>query len=350
MVSFDSRLSGRQMCLRPSMIKFRGSSSNDIEICGSNSRPLPFKLNRQIIKILEDLGINDEVFIGLQQTAVQNLQQSTISAMNAVDFIQSSLSDSATGLPRLLQRLMAALDVDVTEDSFLREILGALIQVQLREIKYRSRIPVKDAVTLYGVCDFTGLLGEREVYVNFATESDSYVLEGRVAITRSPALHPGDIQVVNAVDVPNDSPLSLLTNCVVFSQKGPRDLPSMLSGGDLDGDLYNIIYRDDMIPVRTDAPADYARARAIDIGRSVTANDMAEFFIDFMENDQLGRIATLHQIFADIDPEGTRSAICLKLATLHSTAVDFSKTGIPVRKTIRHLSSRADRFRFLHVR
>jgi len=52
-------------------------------------------------------------------------------------------------------------------------------------------------------------------------------------------MHPGDVQVVNAVNVPEHSPLKQLRNVVVFSQHGARDIPSMLSGGDLDGDLYS---------------------------------------------------------------------------------------------------------------
>lgn len=58
-----------------------------------------------------------------------------------------------------------------------------------------------------------------------------------------------------------------------------------------------------------------------------------------MATDQLGRIATLHQVLADMENEGTLSSICLKLSDLHSTAVDYSKTGIPVCYIIEFLSS-----------
>ena len=134
--------------------------------------------------------------------------------------------------------------------------------------------------------------------------------------------------MVEAVTVPANSPLAQLHNCVVFSAKGTRDLPSQLSGGDLDGDIYNVIYDPDLLPRETYAPAEYTRAVQQDIGRPVEAHDMTDFFVAFMQNDQLGRIATLHQILAD--DKGTKSADCLLLADLHSTAVDFSKTGIPV--------------------
>ncbi|KAK5940398.1 hypothetical protein PMZ80_007818 [Knufia obscura] len=329
MISLDTRLVGKQLRLRESMIKFTGSPSNEIEICGTNARPLPFKLNRQLIKILEDLHIPAAAFERLQEDAVRKLRSSATSTSSAIDFIRLNLNDTATGLPALL-KAVAQVDIDVTEDSFLRDILGALLQIQLREIKYRSRILVPDALTLYGICDETGLLKEGEIFVTF-NDPESHrqsCVNGKVVVTRSPALHPGDVQVATAVSPPGSSSLWDLRNCVVFSQKGQRDLPSMLSGGDLDGDLYNIIYDDSLIPRRTEQPASYLPAQPVDIGRAVTVDDMTGFFIDFMQNDQLGRIATLHLVMAD-DEEGTRSQACLSLAELHSTAVDFSKTGIP---------------------
>lgn len=49
-----------------------------------------------------------------------------------------------------------------------------------------------------------------------------------------------------------------------------------------------------------------------------------------MESDQLGRIAVGHRVLADQREEGTLDEDCITLAQLHSDAVDFSKTGIPV--------------------
>ena len=178
--------------------------------------------------------------------------------------------------------------------------------------------------------DETGYLQEGEIYCSIQTEEGGQLVAGNVVITRCPALHPGDVQCVTAVDVPADSPLGALHNVVVFSSMGERDLPSQLSGGDLDGDLYNIIYDNTLYPRRLARPADYPAATPVDIGRPVERSDMTDFFISFMENDNLGLIATLHQILADQSVLGTFDRACLLLANLHSTAVDFSKTGIPV--------------------
>ena len=178
--------------------------------------------------------------------------------------------------------------------------------------------------------DETRFLEEGQIFCSVRNKKTGLVLTGRVVITRCPALHPGDVQYVEAVDVPQDSPLRAVHNCVVFSSKGSRDLPSQLSGGDLDGDLYNIIFDDSLMPTKLSEPADYPTAPTIDIRREVARSDITDFFVKFMENDQLGRIATLHQTIADQRPRGVFDPDCILLAELHSTAVDFSKTGIPV--------------------
>lgn len=179
--------------------------------------------------------------------------------------------------------------------------------------------------------DETGVLEDNEVYVPLRIEGAAKLVQGDLVVTRSPALHPGDVKVARAVDVPEDSPLRDLYNCIVFSSKGERDIPSQLSGGDLDGDVYQIFWRSALFPKILATPADYPIVAPIDIGREVTRSDMTDFFIKFMEQDQLGRIANNHQTLADQREEGTFDEDCLTLATLHSTAVDFSKTGIPVR-------------------
>ena len=56
-----------------------------------------------------------------------------------------------------------------------------------------------------------------------------------------------------------------------------------------------------------------------------------DFFLDFIENDYLGQICTRHAIIADQSPEGARHEDCVKLSRLASAAVDFPKTGKPVR-------------------
>lgn len=332
-VSLDSRIPEEMLTIRGSMDKFPGSLSNTVEVCGAAFRPLPMVLNRQFIKIMEDLGVPLESFMNLQATAVQRLREITQSTINAALFLKESQTSKAAQLPQFLEHL-SDIGLDYHNDTFLSSVVDMATITKLRDIKYRGRIPVKQGVTLYGIMDETGYLQEGEIYV--VTEDppnrpQSVLTGGKVIVTRSPALHPGDIRTVKAVSIPNDSLLNQLSNCVVFSQHGARDLPSQLSGGDLDGDLYNVIFDTTLMPrYENVTPADYPRVAAKELNRAVETKDMSDFFVKFMETDQLGQICTLHQQIADQKDLGVFDADCLKLAEIASTAVDFSKSGIPV--------------------
>jgi hypothetical protein len=179
--------------------------------------------------------------------------------------------------------------------------------------------------------DETGDIEEGQIYCNFrSSDGRNTTLTGPVMITRSPALHPGDIQIVEAVTAPEGSMLRQLYNVVVFSQHGARDLASQLSGGDLDGDQFDIVWDTRLIPQVRYKPADYPRASPLDIGREVTRQDMTNFFVEVMKNDCVGVISTWHMQLADRLQNGTLEAPCIELAEMASVAVDYAKTGITV--------------------
>lgn len=337
MLSLDSRLTGTVINIRKeSMQKFPSKDFQEIGICDTSSRPLKLVLNRQIIKILEDMGTDAEWFLNLQRKALRYLQGVTASAKNTSTFIGYQGIGNNIGLPRFLKAL-GHIEIDYRRDEFLKSVVDHVVLRELRLLKYKARIPVNKGVTLFGIMDETGFLGEGEVFVTFdVKKSKEYngiaaaPTSGVVLITRSPALHPGDIQVAMLQTPPKGHPLRELRNCVVFSQRGKRDLPSQLSGGDLDGDLYSIIWDEDALPLHHFTPADYPRVTPEPLDRAVTQKDIATFFINFMKTDVLGLIASRHQLYADVEPDGTASNGCVILAELHSTAVDYSKTGIPV--------------------
>ena len=332
MVALDSRLKGKQLLLRSNMIKFGGSPDRVLEICGAAFRPLPMVLNRQFIKILEDLGIPTDVFMELQNYEVNKLRCMLTSAVNTATLLETLEMSKAPRLPELIQEL-DEVSIDYHADHFLSGVVEMAVVSRVRDIKYRGRIIVEKGLTLFGIMDETGCLQEGQIYVvsEKAPEGGrTELIQRDVIITRSPAMHPGDVQVVDAVSVPDDSPLKELSNVVVFSQQGARDLPSQLSGGDLDGDLYNVIWDSRLKPRRYSTPADYPKVTPVELDRAVVAGDMSDFFITFMMSDQLGMLCNVHMQLADQKPLGTFSAECIQLAQMASTAVDYSKTGIPI--------------------
>ncbi|KAL4925196.1 RNA dependent RNA polymerase [Aspergillus undulatus] len=332
MLSLDPLLKGSQIRIRPSMVKFDAENRRDVEICGSGSKPIPLVLNRQVIKIMEDMGVSDDWFLKLQGLRVEQLRKATATIKNTANFIKNQGIGDCIRIYRLLL-LFHKLKLNYKEVPFLRAVVEAAVLRELRLLKHKARIPVRKGITLFGIMDETGFLEENQVFVTYDTMDGRFAPPPgpcRLLVTRSPALHDGDIQYAHHVLPPARHPLLQHKNCIVFSQKGARDLPSQLSGGDLDGDLYNIIWDPEAAPLNVFAPADYPRVPPKDIQRLVTRTDMAGFFVEFMESDKLGVIATKHMILADQMEFGTSHSDCKKLAQLHSTAVDFSKTGVPV--------------------
>ncbi|KAI1409975.1 RdRP-domain-containing protein [Hypoxylon sp. FL1857] len=337
MLSLDDTLEGMIMRIRPeSMLKFESNDTRYLEICDMGNKPIPLVLNRQMIKILEDMGVSDEWFIRVQNRELKRLREITASVHNTIVFLKRQKVAEQINFSKFIRRLHK-LSIDYRQDTFLCSVVETVVLKEVRLLKHKARIPVEKGVTLFGIMDEFGFLEEDEIYVTFEKSK----LPGRnhpdlhdqlVLVTRSPALHPGDIQLSRAVVPPPRHPLRSLSNCIVFSQKGKRDLPSQLSGGDLDGDIYNIIWDKDAVDSskREFAPADYPRVSPRNIGREVTREDMTDFFVEFMATDQLGVIATKHMILADRKPAGTVDSECQTLAEMHSIGVDYSKSGIPI--------------------
>ena len=333
MLSLDVQLPGKKIRFRPSMVKFESPDKENLGICDTSAKPIPFVLNRQLIKILEDMSAPKSWFLDLQENELRRLRNITSSIPNTATFLDSLSICESMRLPQFL-RFASRAGADYRNDPFLRGAVEALVLRELRLLKHKARIPVRRGITLFGIMDEFEFLHEGEVYVTYDTLGGRYdppPAEGPVVVTRSPALHPGDIQLAENVIPPAGHPLRELKNCVVFSSMGERDLPSQLSGGDLDGDIFNIIWDSNVVDtVGTYPPADYPKVDPVVLRRNVETSDITAFFVDFMKTDRLGVIATQHMIMADLHLEGTIHPECVKLAELHSKAVDFSKTGIPV--------------------
>ena len=103
MISVDTRLEGERMLVRPSMIKFQSPDQTYIEICGSAARSLPLRLNRQFIKIMEDLGVEPQGLLDLQSSAVEELRRTTQSPLMAAGFLERSIAIVAVQQHQQLQ-------------------------------------------------------------------------------------------------------------------------------------------------------------------------------------------------------------------------------------------------------
>jgi len=137
MISLDSRLQGDALVLRPSMIKFQGSNNTDIEICEAAWKPLPLFLNRQFIKILEDMGTPDSFFLDLQAKEVERLRIITESPFNASTFLKRQSVGEVIHLPWLINKL-SSLNLNFRTDGFLRNVLELTLLLEVRVLKHKT--------------------------------------------------------------------------------------------------------------------------------------------------------------------------------------------------------------------
>jgi len=69
---------------------------------------------------------------------------------------------------------------------------------------------------------------------------------------------------------------------------GERPIPSCLGGGDLDGDVYNLIplaTLPDFLPERLHRPASYDPAPKKFLDRPSTMDDVADFVMEYINSD-----------------------------------------------------------------
>lgn len=224
MLTVDYKLEGRTVCLRNSMIKFEAPESREIEIARAFDRPGRYFLNRPLIMLLEGLGVPYEVFQGYQDLAVRETEQSTESLALAAKMFESHGLGTSFRLTSVLRGLEKLGVFNLPNDSFYQRVLEYAVNHILRVLKNHARIPVPHAWTLVGVADVHKFLQPGEIFACIKPVDGSVIyLEGPVLISRSPTIHPGDVQVVNAIGKPPVGSCFArepLANAVVFSVLG----------------------------------------------------------------------------------------------------------------------------------
>ncbi|KAI0004273.1 RNA dependent RNA polymerase-domain-containing protein [Russula compacta] len=333
MLSVDHRLSGDVVILRPSMIKFDAPHSTDVEIARAFVRPSKYYLNRPLIMVLEGLGIPYDVFKNLQEAVVRDVEDAVTSLEKAANTLDQFGLATSYRVPSILLHLAKLGMSPSVMGDFYNQMLTFSIHHILRDLKHQARIPVNDGYCLVGVADIHQYLREGEVFACVTVPETNSIryLDGPVLVSRSPIIHPGDVQVVHAIGRPPlGSPFEKepLMNTIVFSVNGSRPLPSCLGGGDLDGDVYNVTYLKDLHPSQNITPAAYTPAPKKRLTRPSTMDDIADFVADYINSDILGMVAINWLMIADLHDIFHED--CIKLCQIHSDAVDYPKSGTAV--------------------
>lgn len=128
-------------------------------------------------------------------------------------------------------------------EPYLKGILDAFRAFQLLNLRTRTRIFVPKGACLMGCLDETGYLNYGEVFLQLTPIPGNHqhfndglsgfhryyhgthknmvarVVTGTVVVAKNPCVHPGDVRVLQAVDIPS---LHHMVNCLVFPQEGHR--------------------------------------------------------------------------------------------------------------------------------
>ncbi|KLU83276.1 RNA-dependent RNA polymerase 1 [Magnaporthiopsis poae ATCC 64411] len=336
-------LKNLEIHVRPSQEKFQTEHSRlEIIRCSQHSVAT---LNRQTIPILSALGIEDRVFEEMLADQLANYDKAMEDPIAAVSLLKLYVDENQMTYT-LAQLIMAGLMK--SQEPFVWTMMRLWRAWSIKSLKEKARIVVEKGAFVLGCVDETGKLRGHHAHVStgpnqrprlnhselpqiFLQVPDGpdgiyKVITGTCVVGRNPSLHPGDLRVVEAVNVPE---LRHLRDVVVFPKTGDRDIPSMCSGGDLDGDDYFVFWDERLVPPpeeRNCPPMCYTAENSKELDRDVTADDLRGFFVIYMKNHSLPTIAHAH--LAQADCLGVKDRVCIELARLHSQAVDYPKTGI----------------------
>lgn len=322
-VSPDAK--GHEVHIRRSQYKF-AAHHEGLEIV-RYSDLLWAQLNRQLITNLACLGVSDEIFVGKMHIELQGIENVMKDERLAVSELQTRVDPNQTTLT------IASITMDGfvrNKDPFAMSVLHLWRAWRHKTLKEKANIVIKDGAFVIGVTDETQTL-RGHYNTSDVTEYDSYedrvrtlpqiflqlsdkanpgnsrIVEEVCVLMRNPSLHPGDVRIVKAVDVPA---LHHLKDVVVFPQTGDRDIPLMCSGGDLDGDDYFVAWDKTLIPPEWNhEPMIHHSATPKEV-KSVSIADVIDFHVSFMKQDSLGRIANAWLALADQAVGGPKHESC----------------------------------------
>jgi RNA-dependent RNA polymerase len=331
----------REVHLRGSQEKFP-AIYNGLEIIRC-ARFSTATLNRQTITILSSLGVPDEVFLRMLTDQLANYQSAMSNDDLAVNLLLRYIDENSMTINIAT---MIRNGFMTTRDPFVLSLLHLWRSWSIKLLKEKAKIIVENGAFVLGCVDETNTLkghkspsvarGEQnleeelpEIFIQVPDKEDpnTYnVVEGICLVGRNPSLHPGDLRVVRAVDV---KALHHLRDVVVFPRNGERDIPSMCSGGDLDGDDYFVIWDKDLLPREWNCdPMSYDAPDPKNLHRPVAITDLMKFFVRFMKNDSLPTIAHAHLAQSDFLENGVKDTKCKPIILLLETYTDFSRLGI----------------------
>lgn len=323
MLAVSPDVKDKEVHIRPSQQKFV-ATYNGLEIirCAHFS---PATLNRQTITILSSLGVEDEVFLDMLTEQLDQYKSALANDDHAIELLCRFIDN---GQVTLSIAGMVRSGFMAEQDPFVLSLLHLWRSWSIKLLKEKARIIVENGAFLLGCMDETATLrgyvspkvapGEQipidelpQIFLQIPDKKDPtkyVVIEGICLVGRNPSLHPGDLRVVRAVNIPA---LYHMRDVVVFPQTGDQDIPSMCSGGDLDGDDFFVLWEPKLQPREWNCePMNYDAPAVIEHKEQIKITDLMKFFVRFMKNDSLPSIAHSHLAQTDYLQMGVKDPKC----------------------------------------
>ena len=183
-----------------------------------------------MITLLSTLGVKDQVFERKQKEAIAQLDAILTDPIKA----QEALELMAAGENARVLKGMLACGYKPGAEPFLAMMLQTFRASKLLDLRTKSRIFVPKGRVMTGCLDETRTLEYGQAFVQYSrarlrklydhfkggkTDQHTLIFRGKIVVAKNPCLHPGDVQILEAVDVPA---LHHMVDCIVFPQKGKR--------------------------------------------------------------------------------------------------------------------------------
>ena len=278
------------------------------------------RLNREIINLL--CSFQGEGKAGGDWSPHQALVDLVDDALKgSVEILLNSSAAQRTlakFLPDGMTAKLISCGVNLLTEPLWLSLLRRIYDQETFTLRTKTHIPLKQGCLLMGAPDPLGLLKDGQIFArirrlptsgcedddSFERDSDGYeVITGTVIIYRNPCLDPGDVRILEAVDLPE---LYYWRNVVLLpaAESCQRSIAAECSGGDTDGDQFAIIWDKRLIPPkhREFKPVNYADVltNAKSNSQECPTTMSEEVFVgNTMRNSFLGKIANSHLAISD---------------------------------------------------
>uniref|UniRef100_A0A915CZD6 RNA-dependent RNA polymerase n=1 Tax=Ditylenchus dipsaci TaxID=166011 RepID=A0A915CZD6_9BILA len=329
---------------RPSQKKFEAKrDGSKLEIVKYSS-PVSISLNRPVINILDQVS-------GLQSHSshrricdrIHYLMDMHLHSLTRSLMDEQKARNKLGEFPKLIIYEQIT-DLNLTKEPFFRGMVRASVRASLRKLRQKLQIPIPNSLgrAMFGVVDESGLLQHGQVFIRYTKNAflklpgptaDRVVLKGPVLLTKIHRLWLvifGCLMLLICLVFTISATFVCFTiTCFSVFGHGPRPHTDEMAGSDLDGDEYTIIWDEQLYLDHNEEAFDYTSKshESVATSEEELRLKMADFFVDYIKQDSIGRIANAFLINSDLF--GIKSNVCMKIAEKHMEAVDFPKTGVP---------------------